>query len=231
MSGPLRTTLDLYRLLVQQIYVRTANNTPISTNYVLLADGQGGTYFAPASGYTEYGNLSTLVMQGNTQFLSTINGLGAVQIGQNTTVVSTLSGQISTSFQSIYGTQGVLSNQIVSLSNLVRSISDYSAYITYSDARFSTLSSYVNNLTQTYTPLSTTNAYFNSTVQQILSTQSSVLMTYSTLAVNSAQNFSVNSTQQANLFSTYNNNLLLDFSSLRSQTGSNYSSLSTIRPS
>jgi hypothetical protein len=73
MSGPLRTTLELYRLLVQQIYVRTANNTPISTNYVLLADGQGGTYFAPASGYTEYGNLSTLVMQGNTQFLS-LNG-------------------------------------------------------------------------------------------------------------------------------------------------------------
>ena len=107
MSGPLRTTLELYRLLVQQIYVRTANNTPISTGYVLLADGQGGTYFAPASGYTEYANLSSQITAGNSQFLSTINGLGAVQIGQNTTLISTLSGQISTSFQSIYGTQGV----------------------------------------------------------------------------------------------------------------------------
>ena len=44
--GSLRTTLEIDRLFVQQIYVRTANNTPISTGYVLLADGKGGTFLA-----------------------------------------------------------------------------------------------------------------------------------------------------------------------------------------
>ena len=153
MSGPLRTTLELYRLLVQQIYVRTASNTPISTGYVLFADGQGGTYFGPASGYTEYGNLSSAIASGNSTFYSTITGLGAVQIGQNTIVVSTLSGQISTSFQSIYGTQTFMTGQVSTLSNLIQNISDYSAYTKYSDAQFSTLSSYITNLTNTYKPL------------------------------------------------------------------------------
>ena len=45
--GSLRTTLEIDRLFVQQIYIRTANNTPISTGYVLQSDGNGGTFLAP----------------------------------------------------------------------------------------------------------------------------------------------------------------------------------------
>ena len=43
-------TQDVDSLYVKSIYVRSAtNNSPISTNYTLYADGKGGTYWSTLS--------------------------------------------------------------------------------------------------------------------------------------------------------------------------------------
>ena len=70
--GSLRTTLEIDRLFVQQIYIRTASNTPISTGYVLLADGQGGTFFGPAAIQADYFSLSSMISAGTASFTNTL---------------------------------------------------------------------------------------------------------------------------------------------------------------
>ena len=66
-SGSLRTTLEIDRLFVQQIYIRSANNIPVSTGYVLQADGRGGTFFGPAAIQADYFALSSMISAGTAE--------------------------------------------------------------------------------------------------------------------------------------------------------------------
>ena len=226
-SGPLRTTLDVDRLFVQQIYIRSANNTPISTGYVLLADGNGGTYFGPAAIQADYFTLSSMISAGTAQFSSILSTNFASELGQISYSFINLQGQVLSTFGTVQIVQDAITQNVYNLSNLIINISTYSTFVQTANLSFSTLSSYINNLTLNYvTNAQTQNS--NSTLTGFFqSTTNSFSNSYSSLQGQSYTTFTNYSTFQSQLYLSSFRNISTQYYLLLSTSAVNYSTLST----
>jgi hypothetical protein len=226
-SGPLRTTLDVDRLFVQQIYIRSANNTPISTGYVLLADGKGGTVFGPAAIQADYFALSSMISAGTAQFSSILSTNYSSELGRIGNSFTNLQGQVLSTFQTAQIVQDAITQNVYNLSNLIINISTYSTFVQTANYSFSTLSSYVHNLTVNYV----TNAQSqnsNSTLTGFFqSTTNSFSNNYSSLQGQSFVTFTNYSTFQSQLYISSVKNISTQYYLLLSTSKVNYSTLST----
>jgi hypothetical protein len=227
-SGPLRTTLDIDRLFVQQIYVRTANNTPISTGYVLQADGKGGTFFGPAAIQADYFALSSLISAGTAQFSNTLSTNLASELNGIRISYTDLQGQVLSTFFSAKILQDAITQNVYSLSNSISNISTLSTFVQTTNLSFSTLSSYIHTLAVTYitnsvalSSNSTLNSYF-------LSTADFFSNNFSSLQGQSFVTFANYSTFQNQLYLSSFANISSQYRILLSSSSSNYSTLSTI---
>jgi hypothetical protein len=226
-SGPLRTTLEVDRLLVQQIYVRTANNTPISSGYVLLADGQGGTRFGPAAIQADYFSLSSMISAGTAKFSDTLSTSFGYDVYSINYAFSNLEGNVLSTFFTIGLGQDTIGQKIIDLSNLIINISTYSTFVGTANLSFSTLSSYINTITLNYvTNATTTNS--NSTLLGLFtSTTGSFSNNLSTLENKSFTIFNNYSTFQSQLYLNNFSTISSQYHYLLLQSFTNYSTLST----
>ena len=225
--GSLRTTLEIDRLFVQQIYVRTASNTPISTGYVLLADGQGGTFFGPAAIQADYYSLSSMISAGTASFTNTLSTSyqnNVLQIGSGFSTIRTEFLSTSANLTSIQ--DGIFQN-IIDLSNLIVSISSYSSFVDTANLSYSTLSSFIINITNTYTPNSQTFALYNQAISSFASTQFFFDSNYSTLTGQTTNTFNIYSTSQQQLYINNLSTISSRYHFLVSSEAANFSTLST----
>ena len=225
--GSLRTTLEIDRLFVQQIYIRTSSNTPISTGYVLLADGQGGTFFGPAAIQADYFSLSSMISAGTASFTNTLSTSylnNVFQIGSGFSTIRT--EFLSTSANLTATTDGIFQN-IIELSNLIVSISSYSSFVDAANLSYSTLSSYILNITNTYTPNTQTYSLYNQAISSFASTQIFFDSNYSSLTGQTTNTYNIYSTSQQQLYVNNLSTISSRYRFLVSAEAANYSTLST----
>lgn len=227
MSGPLRTTLDIQRLLVQQIYVRTADNKPISTGHVLVADGSGGTFFSPVVQFRDFANLSSLITIANTEYGTQISSSLSSQIGHTRFLNLALSNQTISTFNTVNIFVSNVSTQVESLSNLILNISDFSAYTDFLDKRFSTLSSFILNLGNIYTTIDTTERNSNVLLERFTTRQTELIDLFTGLATSSSNDFQNNVNFQEDSFINNRSTLSTQFKVVIDTSSRNYSTLST----
>jgi hypothetical protein len=226
-AGPLRTTLEIDRLFVQQIYVRTANNIPISTGYVLLADGQGGTKFGPAAIQADYFSLSSMISAGTASFTNTLSTNFKFNISQISSGFNTINSQLASTYGSLNDAQGFINQNIIDLSNLIINISTYSSFVQSANLPFSTLSSYIINISNTFTPNTITYQLYNQSLSSYFSTQSSFMSNFSSLTGATCNTFNVFSTFQQKLYTNNLSTISTSYRALITTTAGNYSTLST----
>ena len=226
-SGPLRTTLEIDRLFVQQIYIRTPNNTPISTGYVLLADGKGGTYFGPAAIQQDYFSLSSMISAGTAKFSSILSTNFASEMFNINTSFSTIQSQTLSTFFNLGLAQNAITDNANTLSNLIINISSYSTFVKTANDSFSTLSGYLANVSNNY--VTNINAYSsNSTlIGGFTSTTNGFSSNFSTLQNQSFVTFNTYSTLQSQLYLNNFSTISTQYRYLLLNTTSNYSTLST----
>lgn len=227
MSGPLRTTLDIHRLLVQQIYVRTADNKPISTGHVLVADGSGGTFFSPVVQFRDFANLSSLITTANTDYRTQISSSLSSQIGVTRFHNLALSNQTISTFNTVGIFVSNVATQVETLSNLILNISDFSAYTNFLNARFSTLSSFVLNLGNIYTTINTTERNCNILLERFTTRQTELIDLFTGLETSSSNDFQNNINLQEVSFVNNRSTLSTQFNVLLDTSSRNYSTLST----
>jgi len=226
-AGPLRTTLEIDRLFVQQIYVRTANNIPISTGYVLLADGQGGTKFGPAAIQADYFSLSSMISAGTASFTNTLSTNFKFNITQISSGFYTINSQIASTYGGLTDAQGFINQNIIDLSNLIVNISTYSSFVGSANLPFSTLSSYIINISNTYTPNTITYQLYEQSISSFYATQSSFISNFSVLTGVTNNTFNVYSTFQQQLYVNNLSTISTSYRGLIATTAGNYSTLST----
>jgi hypothetical protein len=226
-AGPLRTTLEIDRLFVQQIYVRTANNIPISTGYVLLADGQGGTKFGPAAIQADYFSLSSMISAGTASFTNTLSTNFKFNITQISSGFYTINSQIASTYGGLTDAQGFINQNIIDLSNLIVNISTYSSFVGSANLPFSTLSSYIINISNTYTPNTITYQLYEQSISSFYATQSSFISNFSVLTDVTNNTFNVYSTFQQQLYVNNLSTISTSYRGLIATTAGNYSTLST----
>jgi len=225
--GSLRTTLEIDRLFVQQIYVRTANNTPISTGYVLLADGKGGTFFGPAAIQADYYSLSSMISAGTASFTNTLSTSYQNNVFQIGSGFSTIRTEFLSTSANLIDTENAIFQNIIDLSNLIISISSYSSFVDAANLRYSTLSSYIINITNTYTPNTQTYLLYNQAISSFASTQFFFDSNYSTLTGRTTNTFNIYSTSQQQLYINNLSTISSRYRYLVSAEAGNYSTLST----
>ena len=225
--GSLRTTLEIDRLFVQQIYVRTANNTPISTGYVLLADGKGGTFFGPAAIQADYYSLSSMISAGTASFTNTLSTSYQNNVFQIGSGFSTIRTEFLSTSANLTDTQNGIFQNIVELSNLIVSISSYSSFVDAANLSYSTLSSYILNITNTYTPNTQTYSLYNQAISSFASTQFFFDSNYSSLTGRTTNTFNIYSTSQQQLYVNNLSTISSRYRYLVSAEAANYSTLST----
>jgi hypothetical protein len=227
-SGSLRTTLEIDRLFVQQIYIRSANNIPVSTGYVLLADGRGGTFFGPAAIQKDYFSLSSMISAGTAETNYNLSTSFQNSITLINTLYSNQNSEIDSTFLGLQNTQGLIEQNILSLSNQIINISSYSSFVIKANQNFSTLSSYIQNIQTNYvTNTQLTNS--NNTVNAgIASTQIFFVSNFSTLTGQTNTTFNTYSTFQQQLYVNNLSTISSSYRALLSSSSANYSTLSTI---
>ena len=225
--GSLRTTLEIDRLFVQQIYIRTANNTPISTGYVLLADGQGGTFFGPAAIQADYFALSSMISAGTALFTNTLSTSYQNNIFQIGSGFSTIRTEFLSTSANLVDTQNGIFQNIIDLSNLIIGISSYSSFVDTANLSYSTLSSYILNITNTFTPNTQTFSLFNEAMSSFASTQFFFDSNYSTLTGQTTNTFNIYSTSQQLLYVNNLSTISSRYRFLLSSEAANFSTLST----
>jgi hypothetical protein len=225
--GSLRTTLEIDRLFVQQIYVRTANNTPISTGYVLLADGQGGTFFGPAAIQADYFSLSSMISAGTATFTNTLSTSYQNNVFQIGSGFSTIRTEFLSTSANLIDTQNGIFQNIIELSNLIVSISSYSSFVDAANLSYSTLSSFILNVTNTYTPNTLTFSLFDQAMSSFASTQFFFDSNYSTLTGQTNNTFNIYSTSQQQLYINNLSTISSRYRFLVSSEAANFSTLST----
>lgn len=225
--GSLRTTLEIDRLFVQQIYVRTANNTPISTGYVLLADGQGGTFFGPAAIQADYFSLSSMISAGTASFTNTLSTSYQNNVFQIGSGFSTIRTEFLSTSANLVDTQNSIFQNIVDLSNLIINISSYSSFVDAANLSYSTLSSFILNVTNTYTPNTLTFSLYNQAISSFASTQFFFDSNYSTLTGQTNNTFNIYSTSQQQLYVNNLSTISSRYRFLVSSEAANFSTLST----
>ena len=226
-AGPLRTTLEIDRLFVQQIYIRTASNTPISTGYVLQADGFGGTFFGPAAIQADYFSLSSMISAGTASFTNTLSTSYINNSNQINSGFNIINSQIASTNSNLTEAQGFINQNIIELSNLVLNISTYSSFVQSANLTFSTLSSYIVNISNTYTPNTITYQLYNQSLSSYFSTQSSFISNFSSLTAATNNTFNVYSSFQQQLYASNLSTISTTYRSLINITAGNYSTLST----
>ena len=225
--GSLRTTLEIDRLFVQQIYIRTANNTPISTGYVLQSDGKGGTFFGPAAIQTDYFALSSMISAGTALFTNTLSTSYQNNVFQIGSGFSTIRTEFLSTSANLVDTQNGIFQNIVNLSNLIISISSYSSFVDAANLSYSTLSSYILNITNTFTPNTQTFSLFNEAMSSFASTQFFFDSNYSTLTGQTTNTFNIYSTSQQQLYINNLSTISSRYRFLVSSEAANFSTLST----
>ena len=225
--GSLRTTLEIDRLFVQQIYIRTANNTPISTGYVLQSDGKGGTFFGPAAIQTDYFALSSMISAGTALFTNTLSTSYQNNVFQIGSGFSTIRTEFLSTSANLVDTQNGIFQNIVNLSNLIISISSYSSFVDAANLSYSTLSSYILNITNTFTPNTQTFSLFNEAMSSFASTQFFFDSNYSTLTGQTTNTFNIYSTSQQQLYVNNLSTISSRYRFLVSSEAANFSTLST----
>ena len=226
-AGPLRTTLEIDRLFVQQIYVRTANNIPISTGFVLLADGKGGTTFGPAAIQSDYFSLSSMISAGTASFQNTLSTSFIFNINQISSGFYTINSQIASTYGGLTDAQSFINQNIIDLSNLIVNISTYSSFVQSANQPFSTLSSYIINISNTYTPNTTTYQLHEQSISSFYGTQSTFISNFSVLTGTTNNTFNVYSTFQQQLYINNLSTISTSYRGLITTTSGNYSTLST----
>jgi Glycine rich protein len=225
--GSLRTTLEIDRLFVQQIYIRTANNTPISTGYVLQSDGQGGTFFGPAAIQTDYFALSSMISAGTALFTNTLSTSYQNNVFQIGSGFSTIRTEFLSTSANLVDTQNGIFQNIIDLSNLIVSISSYSSFVNTANLSYSTLSSYILNITNTFTPNTQTFSLFNEAMSSFASTQFFFDSNYSTLTGQTTNTFNIYSTSQQLLYVDNLSTISSRYRFLVTSEAANFSTLST----
>ena len=225
--GSLRTTLEIDRLFVQQIYVRTANNTPISTGYVLLADGQGGTFFGPAAIQADYFALSSMISAGTASFTNTLSTSYQNNVFQIGSGFSTIRTEFLSTSANLIDTQNGIFQNIIELSNLIVNISSYSSFVDAANLSYSTLSSFIINITNTYTPNTQTYSLYNEAISSFASTQFFFDSNYSTLTGQTTNTFNIYSTSQQQLYVNNLSTISSRYRFLVASEAANFSTLST----
>ena len=225
--GSLRTTLEIDRLFVQQIYIRTANNTPISTGFVLQSDGKGGTFFAPAAIQTDYFALSSMISAGTALFTNTLSTSYQNNIFQIGSGFSTIRTEFLSTSANLVDTQNGIFQNILDLSNLIINISSYSSFVDAANLSYSTLSSYILNITNTYTPNTLTFSLYNQAISSFASTQFFFDSNYSTLTGETTNTFNIYSTSQQLLYTNNLSTISSRYRFLVSSEAANFSTLST----
>ena len=226
-AGPLRTTLEIDRLFVQQIYVRTANNIPISTGFVLLADGKGGTTFGPAAIQSDYFSLSSMISAGTASFQNTLSTSFIFNINQISSGFYTINSQIASTYGGLTDAQSFINQNIIDLSNLIVNISTYSSFVQSANQPFSTLSSYIINISNTYTPNTTTYQLHEQSISSFYGTQSTFISNFSVLTGTTNNTFNVYSSFQQQLYINNLSTISTSYRGLITTTSGNYSTLST----
>jgi len=226
-SGPLRTTLEIDRLFVQQIYIRTPNNTPISTGYVLLADGKGGTFFGPAAIQADYFSLSSMISAGTAKFSSILSTNFASEMFNINTSFSTIQSQTLSTFFTLGLAQNAITDNANTLSNLIINISSYSTFVKTANDSFSTLSGYLANVSNTYVTNLQANSSNSTLIGGFTSTTSGFSSNFSTLQNQSFVTFNTYSTLQSQLYLNNFSTISTQYRYLLLNTTSNYSTLST----
>jgi hypothetical protein len=225
--GSLRTTLEIDRLFVQQIYVRTASNTPISTGYVLLADGQGGTFFGPAAIQADYFSLSSMISAGTASFTNTLSTSYQNSVFQIGSGFSTIRTELLSTSANLTTIQDGIFQNIIELSNLIVSISSYSSFVDTANLSYSTLSSFILNIINTYTPNTQTTLLYNQAISSFASTQFFFDSNYSTLTGQTTNTFNIYSTSQQQLYINNLSTISSRYRFLISAEAANFSTLST----
>ena len=225
--GSLRTTLEIDRLFVQQIYIRTANNTPISTGYVLQSDGQGGTFFGPVAIQTDYFALSSMISAGTALFTNTLSTSYQNNVFQIGSGFSTIRTEFLSTSANLVDTQNGIFQNIIELSNLIIGISSYSSFVDAANLSYSTLSSYILNITNTYTPNTQTFSLFNEAMSSFASTQFFFDSNYSSLTGLTNNTFNIYSTSQQQLYVNNLSTISSRYRFLVSSEAANFSTLST----
>jgi hypothetical protein len=225
--GSLRTTLEIDRLFVQQIYIRTASNTPISTGYVLLADGQGGTFFGPAAIQADYFSLSSMISAGTASFTNTLSTSYQNNVFQIGSGFSTIRTELLSTSANLTTIQDGIFQNIIELSNLIVSISSYSSFVDTANLSYSTLSSFILNIINTYTPNTQTTLLYNQAISSFASTQFFFDSNYSTLTGQTTNTFNIYSTSQQQLYINNLSTISSRYRFLISAEAANFSTLST----
>lgn len=227
-SGSLRTTLEVDRLFVQQIYIRSATNTPISTGYVLLADGQGGTYFGPAAIQADYFALSSMISAGTALTNINLSTFFANSISLINTAYFIQNGQMASTVVGLQNTQALIAQNIDTLCNQIVNISSYSTFVIRANQSFSTLNSYITNIQNTYITNATADNSNSTIFGGIASTQLFYVSNYSTLTGQTNTTFNGYSTFQQQLYLNNLSTISSAYRTLISSSSGNYSTLSTI---
>ena len=226
-SGPLRTTLEVDRLLVQQIYIRTTSNTPISTGYVLLADGQGGIRFGPAAIQEDYFTLSSMISAGTAIFTSNLSTNFTNEMYTINYAFSNIQAQVLSTFFTTFLATDAITQNVNTLSNLIINISSYSTFVQSANLSLSTLSSYIYNISQNYTTNVQTVNSNNTLLDFFTSTTSSFSSNYSTLQNQSFTIFNTYSSFQSQLYLNNFSTVSSQYNYLLVNSALNYSTLST----
>lgn len=225
--GSLRTTLEIDRLFVQQIYIRTANNTPISTGFVLQSDGKGGTFFGPAAIQADYFALSSMISAGTALFTNTLSTSYQNNVFQIGSGFSTIRTEFLSTSANLTDTQNGIFQNIIDLSNLIVNISSYSSFVDAANLSFSTLSSYIINITNTFTTNTQTFSLFNEAMSSFASTQFFFNSNYSTLTGQTTNTFNIYSTSQQQLYVNNLSTISSRYRFLVTSEAANFSTLST----
>ena len=227
-SGSLRTTLEIDRLFVQQIYIRSANNIPVSTGFVLQADGRGGTFFGPAAIQADYFALSSMISAGTAETNYNLSTSFQNSITLINTLYSFQNSEINSTFTGLQNTQGLIEQNILNLSNQIINISSYSSFVINANQNFSTLSSYILNIQANFVTNTQLNSSNSTITAGIASTQTFFVSNYSTLTGQTNTTFNRYSTFQQLLYVNNFSTISSKFRTLLSSSSANYSTLSTI---
>lgn len=219
----LRKTLDVDRLIVTDILPRGSNNTLISTGFILVSDGSGGTVWSPyATDETLFSTVLTIgTALSNTQ---TTTRQSTLQLSSFIgTGYSNLKSDVVTTHNSFRENVEIFRNAVSTIASNVDSISSFRAYQLYTNSTFAILDKKLQNFQSSYALLSVVadgDSRRRSTLNNLSSATVFQFALQSTTAFTRLNDFSTSQTailfNQFSTLSSFNVNTQIRFSTLLS---------------
>jgi hypothetical protein len=168
-----------------------------------------------------------MISAGTASFTNTLSTNFKFNINQISSGFYTINSQIASTYGGLTDAQGFINQNIIDLSNLIINISTYSSFVGSANLPFSTLSSYIINISNTYTPNTTTYELYEQSISSFYGTQSTFISNFSVLTGVTNNTFNVYSTFQQQLYVNNLSTISTSYRGLITTTAGNYSTLST----